>query len=111
MAPQVARTAGLVGCPNVVHVAASRLGRTFSGQGAGGHAGPGMLRAGWRGSKPLRTTEQHPAPFRAHPPKASAVTLSETCDASLSHLTTPHKLQGRGSVGKPIPSWEGRLRP
>jgi hypothetical protein len=69
----VARAAGLAGCPKVVHVAASRPGRTFSGQAVGGHAGPGMLRAGWRGSELLRTTEQHPAPFRAHPPKALAV--------------------------------------
>jgi len=36
----VARAAGLVGCPKVVQWAASRLGRTFSEQAAGGHAGP-----------------------------------------------------------------------
>jgi hypothetical protein len=60
-----------------------------------------MPRAGWRGSEPLRTTEQHPAPFRPHPLKASTVTLPETCDRSLSHLTTPHKLQAEARLGKP----------
>jgi len=28
-----------------------------------------------------------------------------------SHLTTPHKLQGRGSVGKPVLGEMGCLRP
>jgi len=92
----VARARG-PGMPVVRSPASGRRpGRTFSGQAAGGPAGPGMPRVGWRGSEPLRTTEQHPAPFRAHPPKGPAVTLPETCDGSLSHLTAPHKLQGRG---------------
>ena len=63
----MARTVGLVDWPNVVHWAASRPGRTFRGQGADERAGPGLPRAGWRGSEPLRTTEQHHAPFRPHP--------------------------------------------
>ena len=67
-----------------------------------------MPRAGWRGSEPLRTTEQHPAPFRPHPLKASAVTLPETCDGSLSHLTTAHHLR-RPRRGRQTSPGQGRV--
>jgi len=33
---------------------------------------------------------------------ASAEGISRTC-GDLGHLTTPHKLQGRGALGKPSP--------
>jgi hypothetical protein len=97
----VARARG-PGMPVVRSPASDRRpGRTFGGRASGGHAGAGLPRAGWRGSEPLRATEQHPAPVRAHPPKALAGTLPEACDGSLSHLTTPHKLQAEACFGKP----------